>query len=248
MWLWPSITLRLMPSGSGTRSLRRQVVSRAAAQRLGGRAPFVGVGELAPGGEGLLVGERLAGLGVERERLDRVARHHRVRVHQGGHRDRPPASQRHLDPPVGRPQLALALAPDDGGRLAGGAGAADRRLGALGGRRARQLAGAHLVGGVAHQVEVDLGRQVAARDAGRVELRVALGRAVGDDQGVQVGHRRQVVDERAHEADHGLVEVGADRGDRVEALLSQPPPSQDVVALAHRRAVRRPSRARPSRC
>ena len=41
---------------------------------------------------------------------------------------RPPRGrvrERHLDAPVGRPQLALALAPDDGRRLAGRAGAAD---------------------------------------------------------------------------------------------------------------------------
>jgi hypothetical protein len=42
-----------------------------------------------------------------------------------------------------------------------------------------------------------------------------------------------VVGERANEAEHGLVEVRAHGGDRVEAFLSQPPLAQDLVSLAH---------------
>src|SRR5207342_2734319 len=65
------------------------------------------------------------------------------------------------------------------------------------------------------------------------EFPVTIGRPVGDDQGIHVRHGLQVVDERAHEARDGLVEIGAHRRDRVETLLSQAPQSLDLRALAH---------------
>ena len=100
--------------------------------------------------------------------------------------------------------------------------------------RIDELAGPHLVRRLAHQVEVDLGRELLARHPGGGELGVTLRGAEGDDEGVDVGDRAEMVRERADDDRHGLVEVGADGGDRVEALLSQPPPPQYVVALAHR--------------
>ena len=92
--------------GQGHAALPRQVVSRARRSSCGRRPPLVGVGELAPRGDRLGVG-RLAGLGVELERLEREARHHRLGVHQWW-RPRPPGRSRATSRRAGRAATAPA--------------------------------------------------------------------------------------------------------------------------------------------
>ena len=170
-----------------------------------------------------------------------VPRHHGVGVHLGRHRHRAPRAERHLHPAVGRPQLALALAPDHRRRLAGRGGAADGGLRALGRRADGELARSHLVRRVADQIEIDLRRQVARLDP-RPPRNRRRGRPCGSSPPGRRG-RAPGADgpfERAHQADD---ETRRDPAGRWRPGRGVPLP---VATAAGSRRARSPARVRPT--